>query len=110
MSKEELKPCAHCGGEAELKTCGDSCWLQCECCGIQTDEHTGNLKVLYYIWNARDTGRTYIEFLEEKIDAMKEIITAVAHVGVDFGYGCFELTHEHIENARGLLEKENNDA
>jgi hypothetical protein len=42
--------------------------------------------------------QTYIEQLEE-------IVEAVAHIGIDFGYGAFELEPEHIQKARRLLEK-----
>lgn len=33
----------------------------------------------------------------------KEIVEAVAHIGVDFGYGAFVLSQEHINKARELL-------
>ena len=34
-----------------------------------------------------------------------EIVKAVAHIGIDWGYGKFELTQEHIDTARRLYEK-----
>lgn len=37
-------------------------------------------------------------------DGFREIAEAVAHIGVDFGYGNFALSQEHIEKARALLE------
>lgn len=37
-------------------------------------------------------------------DGFREIVEAVAHIGVDFGYGNFDLSQEHIEKARALLE------
>lgn len=37
-------------------------------------------------------------------EGFREIVEAVAHIGVDFGYGNFELSQEHIEKARALLE------
>lgn len=37
-------------------------------------------------------------------DGFREIVEAVAHIGVDFGYGNFALSQEHIEKARALLE------
>lgn len=37
-------------------------------------------------------------------DGFREIVEAVAHIGVDFGYGKFDLSQEHIEKARALLE------
>lgn len=36
-------------------------------------------------------------------DGFREIVEAVAHIGVDFGYGNFALSQEHIEKARELL-------
>ena len=39
---------------------------------------------------------------------MLSIIKAVAHIGVDFGYGEYELEQEHIAMARAIL-KESND-
>ena len=41
-------------------------------------------------------------------EIMLSIIKAVAHIGVDFGYGEYELEQEHIAMARAILE-ENND-
>lgn len=36
-------------------------------------------------------------------DGFREIVEAVAHIGVDFGYGNFTLSQEHTEKARELL-------
>lgn len=38
------------------------------------------------------------------LDGFREIVEAVAHIGVDFGYGNFVLSQEHIEKARAILE------
>jgi len=35
---------------------------------------------------------------------MLEIVKAVAHIGVDFGYGRYELEAHHIDNARAILK------
>lgn len=35
---------------------------------------------------------------------MFELVKAVAHIGIDFGYGKFELSQEHIAKARELYE------
>lgn len=37
----------------------------------------------------------------------REIIEAVAYIGVDFGYGVYELEQDKIEKARALLDKLN---
>jgi len=42
---------------------------------------------------------------------LEDLVEAVAHIGVDWGYGVFELTPEHIEKARtilGMQQGENN--
>ena len=42
---------------------------------------------------------------ENKIDPkIRELIKAVAHIGVDFGYGKYELEDKHIEVARNWLK------
>ena len=34
-----------------------------------------------------------------------EIVEAVAHIGVDFGYGKFQLDQSHIEKARAAIRE-----
>lgn len=36
---------------------------------------------------------------------IKEILNAVAHIGVDFGYGPYQIEEEHIVNARNILDR-----
>ena len=36
-------------------------------------------------------------------EGCREVVEAVAHIGIDFGYGAFELSQEHIDKARALL-------
>ena len=43
--------------------------------------------------------------LQNKLAVAMNLIKAVAHVGVDFGYGKYELTEEMIAEARVLTEK-----
>ena len=45
-----------------------------------------------------------IKVLREFHKPMLENLKLVAHVGVDFGYGEFKITDDHIKNARLLLE------
>jgi hypothetical protein len=40
------------------------------------------------------------------LDRMHSIIKAVAHIGVDFGYGKYELEPEFIDMARAIFEQE----
>ena len=40
----------------------------------------------------------------EQAEAMEDLVKAVAHIGVDFGYGDFELNDEHIEKARKIIK------
>ena len=42
-----------------------------------------------------------IKIYEEALD----IVKAVAHIGIDWGYGKFELTQEHIDKAREIYEQ-----
>ncbi len=37
---------------------------------------------------------------------MLSIIKAVAHIGIDFGYGKYELEQEFIDMARAICEQE----
>ena len=47
-----------------------------------------------------------IEHLERQLAEARELIKAVAHIGIDWGYGKFELTQEHIDKARKLYEQQ----
>jgi hypothetical protein len=40
---------------------------------------------------------------------MLSIIKAVAHIGVDFGYGKYEIEQEYIDMARAICEQEDVD-
>jgi len=42
--------------------------------------------------------------LSREKDALMEIAKAVAHIGIDFGYGAFELGQSHIDEARRLCD------
>jgi len=42
---------------------------------------------------------------DERIAELEEIVKAVAHIGVDFGYGKYELEAGKIDDARTLMEK-----
>ena len=41
--------------------------------------------------------------LEGNVLVPVELISAVAHIGVDFGYGEFALDEEHIKQAQDIL-------
>lgn len=43
---------------------------------------------------------------EKEKERMLSIIKAVAHIGVDFGYGKYEIEQEHIDMARAICEQE----
>lgn len=43
--------------------------------------------------------------LGQYISELEEIVKAVAHIGVDFGYGEFQLEKDHIDKARSLYER-----
>lgn len=42
---------------------------------------------------------------EDKILVPIDLIEAVAHIGVDFGFGKYELEQSHIDTARKLIEE-----
>ena len=42
--------------------------------------------------------------LEARIEELEELVKAVAHIGVDFGYGEFKLNDKHIEKAREIMK------
>ena len=43
--------------------------------------------------------------LKEELAEAREICKAVAHIGVDFGYGVYELEDSVIHRARLILEE-----
>ena len=45
-----------------------------------------------------------LEGYAERAEALEEIVKAVAHIGIDWGYGKFELEQRHIDQARKLDE------
>ena len=45
-----------------------------------------------------------IQDLERQLEEARELIKAVAHIGIDWGYGKFELNQDHIDKARKLYE------
>ena len=45
-----------------------------------------------------------IQDLERQLAEARELIKAVAHIGIDWGYGKFELNQDHIDKARKLYE------
>jgi len=46
-----------------------------------------------------------IEALQNRVAELEEIVKAVAHIGVDFGYGKYELEAGKIDDARTLMEQ-----
>ena len=44
-----------------------------------------------------------IEQLEKERDELAEVVKAVAHIGIDFGYGAYEIEDKYIESARKLI-------
>jgi hypothetical protein len=40
----------------------------------------------------------------EKLDRAMEIVKAVAHIGIDWGYGEYQLSAQDIDKARKLYE------
>ncbi len=46
-----------------------------------------------------------VEELKRENEAKDTIIKAVAHIGIDWGYGSYELESKFIDQARALYEK-----
>ena len=42
--------------------------------------------------------------LVQRVASLTAIVEAVAHIGIDFGYGPYQLTEDHAKLARELLE------
>ena len=55
--------------------------------------------------NAYDANQDRIAELEKELEEAREIFKAVAHIGVDFGYGVYELEDSVIHRARLILEE-----
>ena len=66
----------------------------------------------------KETSRKWVELTElllerntrlladiARIAELEEIVKAVAHIGVDFGYGKYELEAGKIDDARTLMEQ-----
>jgi len=47
-----------------------------------------------------------IDVLERQLAEARDLIKAVAHIGIDWGYGKFELNQDHIDKARKLYEEQ----
>jgi len=54
--------------------------------------------------DCRVLSEDYYQSLERQLEEARELIKAVAHIGIDWGYGKFELTQDHIDKARKLYE------
>jgi hypothetical protein len=48
-----------------------------------------------------------IEELKQRMAELDEVVKAVAHIGIDWGYGVYELEQKHIDTARELYESKN---
>ena len=46
-----------------------------------------------------------IEELVARNAQLEDLVRAIAHIGVDFGHGEFDLDDSHIRKARELIEK-----
>lgn len=54
------------------------------------------------LYEKLDRQEKEIEALQAQIELCHDIVAAVAHIGVDFGAGCYEVETHHIEAARKL--------
>jgi hypothetical protein len=77
---------------------------------------TGSLEISAQCWCDKETehiemsvplATAFAKRLDEKqnkLDVAMNLINSVAHIGVDFGYGKYELTDEMIAEARLSIE------
>jgi hypothetical protein len=45
------------------------------------------------------------KYLEKRITELEQIVLSVGHIGVDFGYGVYEIDQATIDKARQLTDK-----
>lgn len=50
-----------------------------------------------------------IEQLQQRNTELEEIARAVAHIGVDFGFGNYQLEQKHIDKARELFKEKDDE-
>lgn len=55
--------------------------------------------------DVKDKNSRSREMKEDKILVPADLVEAVAHIGVDFGFGEYELEQKHINEARKLIEE-----
>ena len=79
----------------------DSAWIGWQLFDKQAEERP----VLYETNFA--IKREHIASLQAEVDQLKDIVKAVAHIGVDWGYGEYELEDKHIKAARDWYESNN---
>ena len=49
------------------------------------------------------------EWAGDNVQRLNDLLNAVGHVGVDFGYGSYELSQEDIETAQHLFQPMENE-
>ena len=54
--------------------------------------------------SALDTARAEIERLKKALAEAMPILKAVAHIGVDFGYGPYQVEEKFIQSSRAFLD------
>jgi hypothetical protein len=74
---------------------------------LPDDEMCNQDSIRVELANAHDFYSSIIENKNERIAELEEIVAAVAHIGVDFGYGKYELEAGKIDDARTLMEQDN---
>ena len=93
------------GDIVRIKGCG---WF--EVTGFMSDEeklylrHTldSNFSEVTFKFDAVD--EHYRNVVGERTKKLETIVNAVAHIGVDFGYGEYELEDKFITEAREIIE------
>jgi len=70
--------------------------------GVHSSQFEQDFATLLRLLNEAEAERDALQAL---VDAADPIIEAVAHIGVDFGYGAYELEEKHIHASRVLIDQ-----
>ena len=73
---------------------------------LPDDENCNQDSIRCELAYSHDFYSSIIEDKNERIAELEAIVKAVAHIGVDFGYGKYELEPGIIDDARTLMEQE----
>lgn len=113
MSKDELKACPFCGGEAEIERKGTQrasmiiCCVNCGC-KVESGDVFGMTDPAYYTWNTRPAQSEAVG-VEELVKALEDIIFTASKLWDEVknikDTESMTVTHPIIEQAKQALSK-----